>query len=74
MCDTHREVTPPAVQAGDAVVALDLLLTPGALARSVPLHPVVQQLLRGAARLDVGGDAGERGSLHAPLVDGELAH
>lgn len=34
---------------------------------------MVQHLLGRPGGLDVGGDAGRRGPLHAPLVNGELA-
>jgi len=66
-------VTPATVQSGDAVVRLDLLLALVALARRVALHPVVRQLVMGARRLDVSGNAGGRRALDATLVNGELA-
>ena len=61
-------LAPAAVEAGQPVVSLDSLVALVAPAGHVALHPVMLHPLRALGRLDVGGDAGGGGALHAPLV------
>jgi hypothetical protein len=65
---THSDLAPSAMEARDAVVALDGLLAFVTLAVSVPFDPVVDHLLGRLLRLDVGRYAGGGSPLDAPLV------
>ena len=67
-------LAPAAVEAGQPVVSLDSLVALVAPAGHVALHPVMLHPLRALGRLDVGGDAGGGGALHAPLVHRVLAN
>lgn len=70
----HRYLAPSAVQAGNAVVALDRLPALGAFSVAITLDPVVNHRLGCLFALDVGRYAGGWRSLHAPLVHRILAN
>lgn len=66
--NSHSQLAPSAVQAGNAVVTLDRLSTFGALPVTIPLDPMMDHRLRCLFTFHVGGYARGWRSLHASLV------